>query len=223
MALGGRFSASLGIDVDSGDGEIERWFLAATLFGARIPATAAECAFRVLDEAGVTVVGARTFSWDDLVALLDRGGYARYDFKTATRLHALCDTICGAYGGRISAIAARARTPAELEQALDDLPGWGPVTVGIFLRELRGVWPTAAPPLDPRAADCARHLGLVDLRSRDPLGRVRALSSTAEVDPRDLEAALVRGALAHHGDLHTCPGGRACVVLPLAEGPRGPG
>jgi len=33
----------------------------------------------------------------------------------------------------------RARTPAELEAALDALPGWGPVTVGAFLRELRGV------------------------------------------------------------------------------------
>ena len=31
--LGGRYSAELGIDVDAGDAEIERWFLAATLFG----------------------------------------------------------------------------------------------------------------------------------------------------------------------------------------------
>ena len=33
--LGGRYSAELGIDVDAGDAEIERWFLAATLFGTR--------------------------------------------------------------------------------------------------------------------------------------------------------------------------------------------
>ena len=32
--------------------------------------------------------------------------------------------------------------------ALADLPGWGPVTVGLSLRELRGVWPGAPPPLD---------------------------------------------------------------------------
>jgi hypothetical protein len=31
--LGGRYSAELGIDVDAGDAEVERWFVAATLFG----------------------------------------------------------------------------------------------------------------------------------------------------------------------------------------------
>ena len=34
--LGGRYSTELGIDVDAGDGEVERWFLAVTLFGARV-------------------------------------------------------------------------------------------------------------------------------------------------------------------------------------------
>ncbi len=29
----------------------------------------------------------------------------------------------------------------ELRAALDALPGWGPVTIRLFLRELRGVWP----------------------------------------------------------------------------------
>ena len=40
--LGGRYSAELGIDVDASDAEVERWFLAATLFGARISARVAE-------------------------------------------------------------------------------------------------------------------------------------------------------------------------------------
>ena len=213
VASGGRFSTALGIDVEGGDAEIDRWFLAATLFGARIPTTIAERTFLVLDGAGVTVATARAFTWDDLVALLDRGGYVRYDYKTATRLHALCDALGEHYGGRVCAIPDNARTPAELETALDDLPGWGPVTVGVFLRELRGVWRLAAPALDPRAAACARHLGLVDARAPDPLGRVRSLSSAAGVDPRDLEGALVRTALAHRGGLGPCPGGRDCVAL----------
>ena len=55
--LGGRYSAELGIDVDAGDAEIKRWFLAATLFGARISARIAERAFRVLDEGGLTRIG----------------------------------------------------------------------------------------------------------------------------------------------------------------------
>jgi hypothetical protein len=35
--LGGRFSAELGIDVDAGDAEVERWFLAATFSGRGFP------------------------------------------------------------------------------------------------------------------------------------------------------------------------------------------
>jgi hypothetical protein len=48
VAGGGRFSTTLGIDVEAGDAEIDRWFLAATLFGARIPTTIAERTFHVL-------------------------------------------------------------------------------------------------------------------------------------------------------------------------------
>ena len=40
--LSGRYSMELGIDVDAGGAEIERWFLAATLFGTRISAPVAE-------------------------------------------------------------------------------------------------------------------------------------------------------------------------------------
>jgi endonuclease III len=213
VACGGRFSRSLGIDVGAGEAEIERWFMAATLFGTRIPTTVVERTFHVLDEAGVTPATARTFSWDDLVALLDRGGYTRYDFKTASRLHDLCDVLVERYGGRVCAIPEGLGTPAELEQALDDLPGWGPVTVGIFLRELRGVWPLAAPALDGRAAACALHLGLVDHRAHDLLGSLCAVAGTAGVDPRDLEGALVRVALAHRGGFGACPGGADCTAL----------
>ncbi len=212
VAGGGRFSTALGIDVEAGEAQVDRWFMAATLFGARIPTAIAGRTFHVLDEAGVTVATARAFGWDDLVALLDRGGYARYDYKTATRLQALCDALGEHYGGRVCAIPDEARTPAELEEALDELPGWGPVTVGIFLRELRGVWTLATPALDPRTVACARHLGLVDERARDPLGLLRSLSVAAGVDLRDLEGALVRTALAHRADLRTCPGGRKCSV-----------
>ena len=55
--LGGRYSAELGIDVDAGDAQVERWFVAATLFGARIPARVAEPTFRVLAAAGLARIG----------------------------------------------------------------------------------------------------------------------------------------------------------------------
>jgi hypothetical protein len=57
--LGGRYSAELGLDVDAGDAQVERWFVAATLFGARIPARVAERTFGVLGAAGLARIGQR--------------------------------------------------------------------------------------------------------------------------------------------------------------------
>lgn len=215
--FGGRYSRELGIDVDAGDAEVERWFVAATLFGTRISARIAERTFDQLARAGIKrIVEAGDRDWDALVALLDAGGYARYDFRTATRLQSLAQVVAEHYGGDIGEIGRRFTDPAALVTALEDLPGWGPVTVGLFLRELRGVWSGAGLPLDPRAAEAARHLGLLTGRDRDELACVGDISRQAGADGRDLEAALVRLALAHRRTTG-CPGGRRCVVL--ASGP----
>src|SRR5664279_823350 len=88
--LGGRYSAQLGISVDQGPDEVERWFLAATLFGHRISAEVAMRTYRTIERAGIrTIAEAAGATWDELVALLDEGGYVRYDFSTASRLLAL--------------------------------------------------------------------------------------------------------------------------------------
>jgi len=211
--LGGRTSIELGIDVDAGPGEVERWFLAATLFGNRISAAIAERAYRTLAAAGVaTTADVEGRTWDELVALLDSAGYVRYDFRTASRLQTLAAVVRERHGGRIGGLAA-VREPAALEAALDALPGWGPITVRLFLRELRGVWPGAIPPLDPRAARAAEHVGLVPPGEARPLAPVEALAASGDLDVRDLEAALVRLALRHGRDLERCPGGRACRLL----------
>ena len=140
--LGGRYSAGLGIDVDAGEAEVERWFLAATLFGARIPARVAERTFGVLAAAGLARIWQlRHVPSADLIAMLDAGGYARYDLRTATRLLQLCEIIDDRYDGQVGLIGRRFAAYPELRAALDALPGWGPVTVRLFLRELRGVWP----------------------------------------------------------------------------------
>ena len=135
--LGGRYSAGLGIDVDAGGAEVERWFLAATLFGARIPARVAERTFGVLAAAGLARIWQlRHVPSADLIAMLDAGGYARYDLRTATRLLQLCEIIDDRYDGQVGLIGRRFAAYPELRAALDALPGWGPVTVRLFLREL---------------------------------------------------------------------------------------
>ena len=193
---GGRFSVELGLDLDHRPRDVERWFLAATLFGSPVRTSTAMTTWRVLDGAGVrSVADAGAHDRDALVALLDAGGYARYDFRTATRLHTLAEHVDEHHGGCIGTLAAET-DPRHLAATLDRLPGWGPATVHIFLRELRGVWPGARPSVDERAVDAARRIRL-------PLGRagpgrwdrLAAHAQSAGRDPRDLEAALVRRAL----------------------------
>ncbi len=216
--LGGRYSAAMGIDVDGGAGEVERWFLAATLFGTRISARIVQRTFAVFDRAGVrTVPEAGRRTWEELVGLLDEGGYVRYDFRTATRLKTLARVLDERFGGRIATLGATARTPRQLEAALDELPGWGPVTVRLFLRELRGVWPAADPEVDGRATWAAEHLGLPRGPARGERARLRWLARRAGVDVRDLEAALVRLALEHPRPAGACPGRSRCAALGSAR------
>lgn len=216
--LGGRYSAELGIDVDAGDTQVERWFVAAILFGTRIPARAAERAFGVLAAAGLTRIGQfRHVPSAGLIAMLDADGYARYDIRTAERLLQLCDVIRDRYDGQAAMIGRRFTAYPDLRAALDALPGWGPVTVRLFLRELRGTWPGARPPLDERAAAAARHLGLTAAYAGLP--GLAGLAAAWELDVRDLESGLVRLALAHGRAMALCPGGRACTALR----PPGPG
>jgi hypothetical protein len=211
--FGGRYSSELGIDLANGDSQVERWFVASTLFGSRISARVAERTFAELSRAGINrIVDAGTRDQSDLVALLDAGGYARYDFRTSARLQALARVITERYGGEIGAIGRHFTAPRTLVAALDELPGWGPVTIGLFLRELRGVWPGASLPLDPRAAQAARHLGLTTGLEHDELASITHVAERARCDARDLETALVRLALAHRRTT-TCPGGDRCIVL----------
>jgi hypothetical protein len=223
--LGGRYSAELGIDVGAGDAEVERWFLAATLFGTRVSARVAERAFAVLDEAGLTRIGQpRHLRSEDLIALLDAGGYTRYDFRMTARLQALSEIIDERYDGQAAEIGRRHPAYPALRAALIALPGWGPVTVRLFLRELRGTWPGARPPLDPRAALGALHLGLLSTE-QDPsaLQQVTRLAAAAGLDIRDLESGLVRLALAHQRTRSPCPGADQCAILSAhAHGPGNP-
>jgi len=203
--LGGRFSLELGIDLGRGPEDVERWALATTLLGNRISTAVAMRTYRVLARAGVRTIGdAGGRDREELISLLDEGGYVLYGEPMATRLLALAEVVADLYDERLGTLGEVFVDPRELEQALEDLPGWGPVTVGAFLRELRGVWPGADPPLDASAAIAARHVKL-------PAGShvLSTLAAAAHLDFRDLEAGLVRLCLCH--DFAGCPGGEECA------------
>jgi endonuclease III len=197
--LPGRFATELGIAVKAGPEERQKWFLAAILYGARISGKLAARTYRVFADRGIyTPAAILEQGWDNLVVLLDAGGYARYDFKTATKLLQVMASLGEQYQGSVERLHEVAANATDLERRLQDLAsGIGPATVNIFLRELRGVWPKATPDLSPLAQLAGEHVGLLP-PGLSPAGALTALEEAWRRQPApacdfaDLEAALVR-------------------------------
>ncbi len=168
---GKTYSAELGIDLSGGkEAEVFKWFLAAILFGARISETIVKNAFRKFVQIGlITPQKIVKAGWDRLVEVLDAGGYVRYDFKTADKLLEVMGNLLQEYGGSLNSLHQNARDTADLTERLQALgKGIGPTTTQIFLRELRGIWEKADPPLSNFAIQCARHLKLLN-GEKEPL------------------------------------------------------
>jgi endonuclease III len=195
----GRFAAELGIDLGSGPEARQRWFLAAILYGGRISGQLAARTYRVFAARGIfTPEAILAQGWDNLVILLDEGGYTRYDFKTATKLLQVMGNLQEDYQGAVERVHELSESYPELEERLEALgTGIGPTTVNIFLRELRGIWAKATPPLSPLAHRAAEHRGLIPSKLT-PEEALDALTSEWQAQPvqgydlADLEAALVR-------------------------------
>jgi len=195
--LGGMYSRELGIDLSGSDrAQIFRWFLAAKLMGARISTRAALSTWRGFDRRGVdTPERIQQTGWDGLVAILDEGGYARYDFSTATKLLVITGDIITGYRGDLNVLHECSEGPRDLEARLMGLgKGIGPVTANIFLREMRAVWPKADPAISPLALPAARDLGLVKGKGNplDALRKAWAAEKARGYIFGDFEAALVR-------------------------------
>lgn len=205
--LGGRYSKALGIDLESGrPDETFKWLLAAILFGARISETLAVRTWHELMRQGLTAPQRiLDRGWDGLVAILDRGGYVRYDFKTASKLIEVANRLVERYGGDVTALHRAADDPADLERRIQSLAGGiGEVTANIFLREMRGIWNKADPSpsgLALAAAKSCRLLPSNDVTDeRQALQRLQAIwqgEGHPSSDFADFEAALVRLGLKH--------------------------
>jgi len=146
----GSFTPELGIDLESArPEELFRWLLASMLFGARISEKIAIQTFLVFNREKVTSPkDILDRGWDGLVQILDEGGYTRYDFKTATKILDVVQSLQLEYDGDLNRLHGMAQNNAELENRLQSLAqGIGQVTTNIFLRELResGKRPTPFP------------------------------------------------------------------------------
>lgn len=155
------YSEELGIELKKGtDAELFKWFLASVLFGARISETIAKNTYRTFQRYGLlTPEKILEAGWDFLVSpIMREGGYVRYDGKTSTQVLSNSETLIREYGGSLNRLHKEARDKKDLEERLLRFHGVGPVTVNIFLRELRPYWKKADPDPLPVVKRLARKL-----------------------------------------------------------------
>jgi len=158
LALFPLYSEDLGIDLSEPAGRV-RWFLASILFGARISERIAVNTYRQFEMAAVDTPEAIVEAgWDRLVEILDSGGYVRYDFSTASKLLDIMNTLKQKYGS-LENLYRQAADAKDVERCLQEFKGVGPVTVQIFLRELRGQW-KIQPAISKIAQSTARNLDI---------------------------------------------------------------
>lgn len=160
------YSRMLSIDLEEGDPAYVKWFLASFLYSKPIREESATKTYRLFEESGLTSAGAIVRAgWDRLVELLDKGGYARYDYSTADRLLAIFGSLQKEYGGSLGRLYRESKNEQDLEIRLMRLgKGIGPVTISVFLRDMRHVWPRADPEPTAKLRAEMSSLGIDDLK-----------------------------------------------------------
>ncbi|GHF43061.1 endonuclease [Streptomyces griseosporeus] len=189
-AHGRTYAEEAGIRLTDTPQPLYRLLVLSVLLSARIRASVAVAAARELHAAGMRDAR-RTAeaTWQRRVDALGRGGYRRYDERTATMLGEGAELLLDRWGGDLRRLRAEADGDVDaLRRLLQEVPGLGPAGADIFLREVQRVWPEVAPRLDGKALQGAGRLGLPE----DPDRLLRLAGGT---DPAVLAAALVRAAL----------------------------
>ncbi|SHM81007.1 HhH-GDP family DNA glycosylase [Actinacidiphila paucisporea] len=187
---GRTYAEEAGIRLKDTPQPLYRLLVLASLLSARIRADIAVATARELAEAGMRDPRRMAeATWQQRVDALGRGGYRRYDERTATQLGDGAELVLDRYGGDLRKLRDQAGGDVEgIRRSLQDFPGVGPAGADIFLREAQAVWPQVAPFFDDKALQGARALDL----PTTPAGLLRAADGA---QPAVLAAALVRAAL----------------------------
>jgi endonuclease III len=189
-AHGRTYADEAGIRLKDTPQPLYRLLVLAHLLSARIRGSIALATARALHEAGLRDPRRMAEAdWQERVDALGRGGYRRYDERTATQLGNGAELLNERWGGDLRRLRREADGKvSELRHLLQEFPGMGPAGADIFLREVQGVWPEAAPYLDAKALQGAERLKL-------PKDTQRLADLAGTTDPAVLAAALVRAAV----------------------------
>ncbi|MEU0471600.1 endonuclease [Streptomyces olivaceus] len=189
-AHGQTYADEAGIRLKDTPQPLYRLLVLAHLLSARISGSIAVAAARALGEAGLRDPRRMADAdWQERVDALGRGGYRRYDERTATQLGEEAELLSDRWGGDLRRLREEADGEVpEVRRLLQEFNGVGPTGADIFLREAQLVWPEAAPFVDRKALQGAERLGL----PKDP---DRLLGLAGKTEPAVLAAALVRAAV----------------------------
>jgi hypothetical protein len=189
-AYGRTYAEEAGIRLADTPQPLYRLLVLSLLLSARIRASVAVAAARALHEDRLDSPRRMAAAdWQQRVDALGRGGYRRYDERTATQLGDGAELLDERWGGDLRRLHEEAHgDTGELKRLLQEEPGIGPAGADIFLREAQRVWPELGPYLDGKALSGAERLGL----PKDPAELTELAGDT---EPAVLAAALVRAAL----------------------------
>jgi len=183
---GQTFAAQAGITLRDKPSPLYRLLVLTTLLSARISADIAVRTATELSRAGLrTPEHMRDATWQHRVDVLGRGGYRRYDEKTATMLGENAQFLLDQYQGDLRRLRDRGR--GDVHADIQTFRGIGPAGADIFCREVQAVWPQLAPFVDKLVLEGARAAGL----PTDP-GQLANL--VPQDDVANLAAACVRAA-----------------------------
>lgn len=189
-AHGETYAEEAGIELRNTPQPLYRLLVLAHLLSARIKGPIAVASARALHEAGLRDPRRMADAdWQERVDALGRGGYRRYDERTATQLGEAAQLVTERWNGDLRGLRAQADGDVrELRRLFQEFPGVGPTGADIFLREVQRVWPEVTPYLDDKALRGAERLKL----PRDP---EHLLALAGDTEPAVLASALVRAAL----------------------------
>jgi endonuclease III len=161
---GTTFAQDAGIALTDEPAPLFQLLVLAQLLSARIGAGIAVATAAELWNAGwTTPQRLRDASRPRVVAALGRGGYRRYDERTATQLREMAGLVLDRYGGDLRRLGeAAGGDVARAARLVQEVKGIGPTGAAVYLREVQGVWPWVRPYLDDRARAGAVRIGLPD-------------------------------------------------------------
>ena len=160
--FGTTYAAAAGIRLEDEPAPLFQLLVLAELLSARIGAdVAVATAGELLASGWASPQRMRDAPRSGVIRALGRGGYRRYDERTATQLRDAAQLVIGRYGGDLRRLGTEAEGDvAVAARLLQEVSGIGPTGASVFLREAQAVWSWVRPYLDDRARAGARRVGL---------------------------------------------------------------